>query len=123
MWIEQRPWRRPYDATYFDIDTNIIDESSDCVECGASYHDVVAQSLKRKERLCYCVFCGSSVWVDGLPDMPPETSKFPSGRYEGKTIEEVLKEPKGRAYVEWVASKHFPISAACKIVLDGAIVE
>jgi hypothetical protein len=55
--------------------------------------------------------------------MPPETSKFPSGRYEGKTIEEVLKEPKGRAYVEWVASKHFPISAACKIVLDGAIVE
>jgi Zn ribbon nucleic-acid-binding protein len=84
-----------------------------CTRCGYAAHDVIDD--EPRYALLECVYCGFTIRVDplGRERSTPEATKerlvseatlfrFPSGRFSGKTLQEVDAEENGRRYIEFV---------------------
>jgi hypothetical protein len=89
-------------------------EEHTCASCKASAHDVIAD--ESRYAVLECLFCGLVIRVEPLgrvkpagvkPAAPAVAFRFPSGRFIGKTVEEVAAEENGPKYLQF-ARENYP---------------
>lgn len=102
-------------------------------ECLGQAFDIIREEERELEPrrppqtawLIECAFCGLMQWVpeiEGHLDEPEDDDvfRFRDGRYEGCTIHEVSRTPRGLEYLRWAAEKHprNAVKDSCKLFLD-----
>lgn len=101
-----------------------IDDVHRCARpaCGAMAHDII--DIVRDEWLLECVFCGQLRWVGAvlgiLDAKEPSEFRFQDGRFAGKTLDEVSRDPVGEKYIRVTAEKSpaADVREACRKWLD-----
>jgi hypothetical protein len=109
------------------------DDKADCPRCNARCHDVVEQR-ERNRLLIECCFCGTLLEVPGTVSVPGDTT-LKYGRFAGMKISDVLLQPNGDEYLEWLAGrtpslreaidavKHATVREAAAIVPAAAVAQ
>ena len=73
-----------------------------CSQCYGTAHDLILENGKWS--LLQCCYCNIGEWTDQRkPETKREGFRLKFGRHAGKTLAEVLSEPNGRQYLEWLA--------------------
>ena len=98
-----------------------IDHTFRCQECEAEAHDIIAD--ENHHWMIQCAFCGSTQRVRAIAGAVPKATSdfaFSSGRYVGKTLEQVVADEHGRNYLLWAAENHPQkrVKELCKTWLD-----
>ena len=98
-----------------------IDHTFRCQECEAEAHDIIAD--ENHHWMIQCAFCGSTQRVRAIAGAVPKATSdfaFASGRYVGKTLEQVVADEHGRNYLLWAAENHPQkrVKELCKTWLD-----
>lgn len=101
-----------------------LDDHYQCLDqtCQAWAHDIVEEF--DGHWLIECCFCGTGQAVPIIRGylVPKEQEfVFRDGRFEGKTIEDALGDPRGADYVGWAAASHprKAVREACQKFLDS----
>lgn len=95
------------------------DDKADCPRCEARCHDVLEQR-PRKRLLIACCFCGALLEVPGSVSVPGDTT-LSQGRFAGLKLSEVLLEPSGLEYLEWLAGSTPHMREAIEEVKRAAV--
>lgn len=86
--------------------SGFIHDRATCGRCNARCHEFVREN--RGEILISCAFCGQTMWVFGSAPKGVEVSNgthtLKYGRFAGKTLEQISKEPRGVEYLELLAN-------------------
>lgn len=80
-----------------------MDDYTNCDRCDARCHDFVRE--KKGELLLQCCFCSETKWVFGKAPVQKETGelRLKYGRHAGKTLAEIINEPRGADYLRLLA--------------------
>jgi hypothetical protein len=88
-----------------------LDDGVACLDqnCQAECHDITDED--RGQWRLECCFCGTGQWVPvikGHLPPPAEGADFllRGGRFDGQTLGEVARSPRGREYIAWAAKEH-----------------
>lgn len=95
------------------------DDKADCPRCAARCHDIVEQR-ERKRLLIECCFCGMLLEVPGTISVPGDTT-LKYGRFAGLKISEVLLQPSGLEYLDWLAGRTPSLREAIEEVKRAAV--
>jgi hypothetical protein len=106
-----------------------MDDGVPCLDqrCQTQCHDVLDEERGRWR--LECCFCGTGQWVPvikGHLPPPAEGADFllRGGRFDGQTLGEVARSPRGQEYIAWAAEEHPrpTVKKACQTYLASIAV-
>jgi hypothetical protein len=100
-----------------------MDDRTNCDRCHARCHDFVRE--KKGEMLLQCCFCGETKWVFGqVPSQKAAVDlRLKYGRYAGKTLAEIVVEPRGEEYLRLLAADTPKLRGPIEEFLRSAVSE
>jgi len=106
-----------------------LDDGVPCLDqrCQTQCHDILDEERGRWR--LECCFCGTGQWVPvikGHLPPPAEGADFllRGGRFDGQTLGEVARSPRGQEYIAWAAEEHPrpTVKKACQTYLASIAV-
>jgi len=84
-----------------------LDGVVECHRCGAATHDIIEDY--GREWMIECCFCGLKQDVPSIKGhLKPRGKAFvmSDGRFAGKTLDEIVADPRGMDYITWASKEH-----------------
>lgn len=100
-----------------------MDDLTNCDRCNERCHDFVREH--RGEMLLQCCFCGETKWVFGQAPVQKASGelRLKYGRYSGKTLAEIVEEPRGIEYLRLLAKESPKLRGPIEDYLRSAVSE